>query len=713
MISSIVKIFSLFAISQSIAADNFILKDHELIEGQLQHAVNCIPSFSNNSYQFCNGLSLTADQYRDFLSFNLDQCKKKMVKLGHHIWQTTPSNGKDEFSQFVRSTARAQVIHEKKMVFFRKDIGRIDCLHELLHIYQRQYCGKGELCPLNRQQMSKSILAQLDSAVEKVAQWEKLGKVELAKNYADSMAPGIKLYQRYEDAINWLDEKDVHFFIYQHCKELGCTLEDKEIALANLFKLRSFFPPRYLSYIRQEAADVIESKKKIIEKELLKDWSNLSEAQLKVMDSIAPDTIINHFSATLSANETFYKVIAPQVKQSLGSPFVSFDKMNEKVKTLQAENPKYSLLQSSDFDGVQYLCNIEKMPFFAYGSTVSYFSLLREYYTYYSAVNNPRYCQLMLELPKLRSDFSQSLVSREFYENKLLESMIFQFAIKRNFAHWLLSSDVGKNNFIQLAPFLAQYYLPSSTTLPNGSGLDQPKAKLESPEGEIHLNIEESLPSIHLLERKFVFDTGAMNSVLSPSLLNLDLYRQAEWIKNITFHLVDGRRVDAPYLRFTQGFSLGESGLKHYQWSLIDLQLPSIEGILGIDFFAKKNWVIDLKQQKIVISKRVETTKTKFPLIAEYDGSYRALEFRCPDGKVARIDTGSEVDADLSPKLAIEMTKNKWSCGDLKQLSKFEVGKSDSTLFTRDVQVNYGWPWLKNYSRIIVSFEQGWISFEE
>lgn len=711
MIFSIIKIFSFLVLSQATASESFMLKDQEVLEAQLQQAINCIPVIKNSDYHFCNGLMLSKNQYREFLSLNIEQCKNKMMSFGHRIWQTSPNNAKDEFLQFVHSTARAQVIHDKKIVFFRKEINRIDCLHELLHIYQRQYCHDSNLCPLKRQQESKSILAQLDSGVEKVAQWEKLGKVELAKKYADSMEPAIKFYQRYEDAINWLDEKDVHFFIYQHCKQLGCSLEDKEIALANLFKLRSFFPPRYLSYIRQEASDVIESKKQVIEKNLLSSWIDLTDSQLKAMNSISPDTILNQFSATISVKETFLKVIAPQVKQSLGAPFLVFEKVNDKVKILQADNPTYSLLQSSDFDGVQFLCNRDKMPSFAYGSTVSYFSMLREYYTYYASLNNPRYCQLMLELPKLRSDFSQSLVSREFYENKLLESMIFQFAIKRNFAQWLLASQLGQSNFVQLAPFLAQYYLPR---ISSESLVDSSQSHQERTEGEISVNMDESLPFVRILDRDFIFDTGAMNSVLSPNLLNLDLYRQSEWIKNITFHLVDGRRVDSPYLKFNQGFTLGESTLKHHQWAIVDLQLPSIVGILGLDFFKnKKNWIIDIKKKKISFSFNIDSSNTKYPLIAEYDGSYRALEFTCPDGRVARVDTGSEVEADLSPKLAIEMTKNKWRCGDLKSLSKFEVGKSDSTLFTRDVQVNYGWPWLKKYSRIIVSFEKGWISFEE
>lgn len=673
------------------------------IEQDLQQAINCIPQASANGYLFCNGLKLNKKQYRTFKKLDLQSCQQQITKQGYKIFYKAPEQAKDDFLQFTNSTARALAVHDKTLVFFRSDVSAIDCLHELLHVYQRSLCSKSRLCPNTRALRSKQILDQLNDGIAKVEEWERKGQKELAKQYADSMQPSLKLYQRFEDTINWLDEKDVHYFIYQHCDELKCSLEDKEVALANLFKLRNYFPARYLSYIRQEAANVVQLKKDLQRQSLLESWKKIDAKKQLAIDSITPETIMSHFS--MPYHEAFWRVMVPQVRLSLGEPFIDLAQFSDLPLLSVKEEERFPLINIPDFDGAQFLCSDKLKPEFVLGTKTSYFSLLREVYTYYAALANPHFCQLMLMLPKLKSDFSNGLVSREFFEGKLVESMIYRDYIRQLFGQWLLSRPLAVEQYKHLLLQLSEFLLPHAD-IPNKrvTGKKYPSYSLL---------LDRSLPYLKSGEQVYIFDTGAMNSIMPPSFIERELLNKAQWIKNITFMLTDGRKVDAPYLFFDNSSEVDKL-FAHPYWAVVDLQLPSVQGVLGLDWLKNKNFIIDLKKGILQITPQLKTKSARYMLVPEYDGSYRALEFLCPDSNsIVRLDTGSEVEADISPKLAEQMTKGTWTCGNLKKMEKPVISASDSVLFSREVVVNYGWEWAKRYSRIQVSLTEGWISFEE
>lgn len=710
LISLIRKIFSfafslIFIISLASAADSSFVS-----MTLLEKAKQCVPHSFGDEFHFCNGLVLNKDRYQHLLNLDYATCKKEIESNGISIYTPKDKKPMKEYTEFLQSTKRALVLHDLKLVFFKEDAGKIDCLHELIHVYQRRICSLSDLCPEKRSQIGENMLNELNSWVDNIAALEKKKETEKARQLGEQVKPFIGFYQQWSDAINWLDEKDVHYFIYKNCDQLKCLADDREIALANLFKLKSYFPIRFNNFIRTQVADIVEHKKDKYRSIVKARWKTLSKNQLEQMSLFYSAPIPQKIEIAAKNGTDLYRALLPIRR---------FDRDTERVKAsafgqlpvISSGAREMTLVRPNDFDGIVAVCYPHEDKRYQHrlllGGDFSPFSLLREMYSVFLAQNNPNLCDLATAESKLKEDFSKNRISRESFEDSLTELLVWREFIKNDFLHWYQS--IEKDDAVRLGKVLqeAEFYFPHISNF-----------DLKLPDYlSIPFTLQSSLPTVLLNHVPLVLDTGAMNSIISPQSLGNEFLNSSHWIKELTLQTVDGRSVRAPYLLIKGPFSIGESSLSPLPVAVADIGFKGINGVVGMDLLSHSDWVIDITKGQLSRVSQMPKSLLSYDLIPEYDGKYRAIEFNCANDIIVRLDTGSEVLADYSSDLSDVLKKQigsgQFLCGDI-ALSGSEFHTNvDNPIFSRGVSINLGWPWASKFSKIYLSFSQGKIGLEK
>lgn len=168
----------------------------------------------------------------------------------------------DDIDSFLNSSKRAETFHESKTVVFKKQVAnRIDCMHELIHVYQWTSESSDELAPPIRQKHSEEIQKNLESAVGEIEKFEKTKNLKEAKSRADQLTPYLEHLKEWNALTDWLDEKDAHFVIFSLCPKLNCTLTDLDVATANLYKRKPYLPKSFYPELDKTASEVLKKLK--------------------------------------------------------------------------------------------------------------------------------------------------------------------------------------------------------------------------------------------------------------------------------------------------------------------------------------------------------------------------------------------------------------------------------------------------------------------
>lgn len=221
----------------------------------MESAKECVP----RKDQLCTGVKFTPEKLKELYKADLPACKTDLVKRSYKFLSEKEIG--DRYPEFTNSTKRALTIFDEKLVLFKtNEFNRIDCLHELLHVYQHDPAANWDLAPATRKYVENKFLVHLNKAVVAVEEAEKSGNIKAAKEMNEKLQPFITLLQDWSKLYDWFDEKDIHYFIYSQCAEFKCTELDLDIAVSNLFKLINYFPDETKPKIRTAAAKLLAQK---------------------------------------------------------------------------------------------------------------------------------------------------------------------------------------------------------------------------------------------------------------------------------------------------------------------------------------------------------------------------------------------------------------------------------------------------------------------
>lgn len=239
----------------SVMAELKSMKTHD--RSRLDRARECLPDLKDGRIRLCTGVEINL---KKFLSFDFDSCVNEIQHKGYVV---TYDNKKaeipvEDFDSFVNSTKRAETFHNVKAVAFRVNVAnRIDCLHELIHVYQWSSDSKNDLAPPNRAARTEMFQRKLEEGVAEIEKSERAKKTEEAQSRANMLKPYLDHLKEWNALTDWLDEKDAHYVIFSKCSELNCSLTDLDVATANLEKRRRYLPKSFYPKLDQTAKDVL------------------------------------------------------------------------------------------------------------------------------------------------------------------------------------------------------------------------------------------------------------------------------------------------------------------------------------------------------------------------------------------------------------------------------------------------------------------------
>lgn len=548
--------------------------------GLIEEGRKCTISFDESKHvvSFCTGLTLNKNDLQFLRELDLKSCKQFLKQMKYNVYEiskgdTPPKIPKTEIKHFFSSTKLALILHPERAILFKKEAKRGDCIHEVLHFYQRHRPSEVKLNPLRRKEKERRLQFLLENAVTEVEKIEKKGDKNKAAQMAAQLQPFISLQREWKNMISWLDEKEIYQFFFDYPALLTLEKRDIDVALANLVRLKDSLP-----------------------------W----KLQERVL-----------FRANLALNKKYKEVPTPQVWK---------------------------------------------------GSTQE------EVYN---------------------KQFEEGALSREDFEKRVIG--LRKFLAKKD--HDIASRKHDLFGELNALGRMRAFERPLKVTAK--------KVKFKGTKVR-------GLPSITIMGKVFVLDTGAENSSLPPSLLK-EFKRKDVLLSNVLrVQSLYGKTDVAPVIQILKPIKIGEVEVRNLTFSVADLKIPGVDGVLGMDFFRSVNeglWTIDLKSGDFLPFDPTKGVTNSFHLTKNGLANYDALSFVCEGrgGKVKmRLDTGSQIFGDAANSanlLAFE------SCFGKGLRSKLNIMKKGSLLFTKDVEINIGFPFLKDFSYLSFNLNQGEIFF--
>ena len=205
----------LFSLSSSFAVTKETLELSKKMIASLQRAKDCIVKEEKGVIHFCTGFDLTKKDMNFLTGLDRKSCESFLSQNGFEVVNLGEGEIKHKFAKrgsfqkvvkdFEKSTKVALIDYEHQAVFFKKDSGRGDCLHEVIHFYQRHRKNLDPLSPQQRILSENLLQKQLESEVTLVEKVEKEGKKEKAAQMASDLQPIISLQREWGRLRDWLD----------------------------------------------------------------------------------------------------------------------------------------------------------------------------------------------------------------------------------------------------------------------------------------------------------------------------------------------------------------------------------------------------------------------------------------------------------------------------------------------------------------------------
>lgn len=382
---------------------------------------SCVPRKEKNQTEFCTGFSLTDAYLAKLVEGGVNGCRSEIQKSGFKIISEEKDKNlsEAEWFDFINSTQRALTFHEQRIVAFKKGTGLVDCVHELIHVFQ-QTKAKGELSAKNRQNLLQKIEGTLDKKVVEVESLEKQGQVEKAKKLAAGLSELINGAKSIIALSEGLDEVEAYLYVYQNCEKLACDKDDKETAIANLLPRGALLPDVLKESVAKEAKQIVKEKKQTAIVEANKNW--------RVLDANTEKKL-----AMLLKSD--WDKVTEQLKQD-GLKIVTIDAIDQDERDLLGES---KILKGQALG--KYLCKLGKLqsPTLVVAKQATVGTLVHEYGHFLQSKINTGYCTAIFGQKKVDDEFKTGKITRTDHDNKLLyyqainalaEKEIYTFLLK-------------------------------------------------------------------------------------------------------------------------------------------------------------------------------------------------------------------------------------------------------------------------------------------
>lgn len=640
----------------------------------LYQAISCLPKLTKNGgAKFCSGFTLSKRELENLQTMSFKSCKKQIKrKFGFLLSQEVQPRQlpEEEYSRFMHSTKRAQVYYPEKLVLLKQNTDRIDCIHELMHLYQYFSNNKSSLSIKKRNDKEKVMVLELESHIKRVSLLEKRKKIREAQKIGQELQPFIKFLGRYKDQHRWLHEKEIYYFLYKNCEKFKCTVLDKDIALANLYALRNYFPWRIKDWLISESAKLIKQKEREVFNKVMKDW--------KPLRTVKKTLITEMIGTSLS-----------ELKEKLRKDKVYFIKNSLFREGTICDNGELIILHKGELDHALVVAGALRKQQLA---------------------NNKKLCERWPDTRKTSKEFNQGIVSREDYERIVLTSKM---------AKVLSDMDVYSILFDHQELFptdetslILDRWL-NAKTASTFKVWDVKLPRVFNKGMRLRFQDINDLPMIYINSRKLVLDLGAMDSVIRPIALSTEQLKSMVVLESKTLNTAEGRTQSAPKVMLTTPMTNYTTKMQSTRWVLADLKIIGVDGTFGLNNFNESEFSIAPRTKMLTFSEFKKMPKGAFPLQKNHRGEFDAIEFKCPEGYILRVDTGSQIRGDIKKEnLGKNFKKGSLKCGKHRFKGPFEEIISDGPIFSRDVILNMGWPLLREFKEINISLKNGWVNFK-
>ena len=375
----------------------------------IQNAKACIPQ----KQKLCTGVTFTETSLKNLQQLSLAQCKRELKKL--NFTPMAADKNRTLYQGFINSTMRALTLFDEKTVLYKTNqFDRLDCIHELLHVHQHDPNLDRELSPATRKSTEEQFMKHLNLAVIELEKAEREKNTGMVKHLGDKIQSDINFIKSWKEMNSWLDEKDIHYFIYSQCEEFKCTNLDKDIALSNLFKLAAYLPDREANLIKKDASIILKTKEEKAISEMEKLWkkTTFSRDEVQSMLGLSWDQLLKKL---LASKMIFFRVgHSIRLKQ--------LDTIPEDILLKIQIAPPHLVNDSKLSNGqafAKYLPQAKQNLILVTPITTKT-SLVHEYLHFLQAKINVAYKNSLRDAPKLMTLFLSGKLSRESYEEKAM-----------------------------------------------------------------------------------------------------------------------------------------------------------------------------------------------------------------------------------------------------------------------------------------------------
>jgi len=259
-----------FVSHSSLAFTDALLKEGKSMIALIQKAKDCNVKKVNGGLHYCTGLRLSKQDLKFLSEMDLTACKLFLQQMKFNVFEVEEGRRPEavpekDFNHFFSSTKLAYILHEESVILFKNEAKKGDCVHEVIHFYQRHRPNYYSLAPLKRKNKEKRLQGLLEEAVSLVEEAEKKGQKEKALNMAKNLQPFISLQREWQKLIDWLDEKEVYQAFFDYPELFNISERDYDVALANLVRLRESLPWDLLERVLRAANNELDKKYAAIE----------------------------------------------------------------------------------------------------------------------------------------------------------------------------------------------------------------------------------------------------------------------------------------------------------------------------------------------------------------------------------------------------------------------------------------------------------------
>lgn len=396
-----------------------------IIDKTLKAAAKCVPKTDKSGTKFCTGFRVTPKEVTELAQNGKAGCMERIEKSGYKIHTGNESSeipGTD-WASFINSTQLALSYHDRKIVAFKPAATFVDCVHEWIHVLQWTRASDKLLSPRVRDKTFKSVEKTVVDQVDRIEALESAGKKAHAIIQAGKAQEAIDQLKEYGELSNRLDEIEAHFFVLRNCERLHCTPDDRETALANLFKRREDLPEALRTEVEADAKGIVAEKKKVAVEKARADWKKQDDAHLNelITEKLKLDwpvliRQINKAGLRMVAIDTAGAV--PELGEKIAS---------DVLVTLPAptQSDLDVIRESKVLNGgalAKFVCSGDKeykpAVFVTPNSTKA--SLVHEYIHSLQSAKNANYCGSVYGQRQVDADFNAGKMDRRAHDEKLL-----------------------------------------------------------------------------------------------------------------------------------------------------------------------------------------------------------------------------------------------------------------------------------------------------